>query len=133
MVIGISIVIVGIYAVGYFFGWHDVWPVPESEVPLCDNDWPCLLVSKKIFLETPVGIKASNLTPNASYAIYLNWAPLINFTARSASHFFIQSFGITDTIDGDYLEIYLVQWLPTRIWDHKRIEVDEVDSLSALW
>lgn len=125
-IIGLSIIVVIVGAIL----WYQPFFAYDDSQPLDNQTWPTLIAgASTIFLDTLVTIQAKNLNIDTLYSIYLNYNPLFAFTASEEKWVFTRAFKLDECIsEGNqlYLELYLIEWDPLKIWDHLRINVEEV-------
>lgn len=104
---------------------------PNNRQPQDKTTTPHLVAAATtIFVDTPVAIQAVRLQDGSDYGIFLNQELFFNFTAEGQNWVFTSSYAIEECIseDGDlYVEFYLIEWNPLKIWDHIRINIEEVN------
>lgn len=125
-IIGLIIIVVIVGAIL----WYEPFAYDDRQ-PLDKQIRPHLIAgASTVFLGSPVAILAKNLKVNTLYSIYLNHNPLFAFTASEDKWVFTRVFKIEECIkEGKqlYLELYLIEWGPLKIWDHLRINIEEVN------
>lgn len=99
--------------------------------PQDKNTGPHLVAAAStIFVDTPVSIQAMQLQDGVDYGIFLNQELFFNFTAEGQNWVFTSSYAIEECVSEDgalYVEFYLIEWQPLKIWDHLRINIEEVN------
>lgn len=131
IIIAVIVVIIAVLYFGAVVLWHGLPWGEYDHQPMDKQTWPHLTASAStIFLDTPVSIQASHLQVGTLYSIYLNYNPLYAFTAEEERWVFTRTFQLEECIAEDkelYVELYLIEWDPVKIWDHLRINIEEVN------